>query len=116
MARFVLAQIDDTSVACSLELLYKDTIYGWYGGTDRQYGKHNPSEIMHWRIFEWGAKQGFSIYDFGGAGKPDEEYGVRDFKAKFGGELVDLGRYTCIHAPLRLKLSKVAYRLYQQVL
>ena len=32
-----------------------------------------------------------------GAGKPDEDYGVRDFKAKFGGELLEHGRYLKIH-------------------
>jgi len=31
-----------------------------------------------------------------GAGKPSEKYGVRDFKAKFGGNLVNFGRNTWI--------------------
>jgi len=31
-----------------------------------------------------------------GAGKPDESYGVREFKAKFGGNLVEHGRFEMI--------------------
>jgi len=35
---------------------------------------------------EMGVGNGYRLYDFG-TGRPDVEYGVRDFKAKFGGEL-----------------------------
>jgi lipid II:glycine glycyltransferase (peptidoglycan interpeptide bridge formation enzyme) len=41
-----------------------------------------------------------------GAGKPDEGYGVRDFKAKFGGELVEHGRYLYLCKPMMYKLGK----------
>jgi hypothetical protein len=52
------------------------------------------------------------VYDFGGADKPNEKYGVRDFKAKFRGNLVCYGRNTCVHTPLVLHLSKIGCRLY----
>ncbi len=114
MAKFLLAQVEGQAAACSAELPYKKTIYGWYGGSDRAYSKYLPNEMLIWHILEWGASNGYLIYDFGGAGKPDEEYGVRDFKAKFGGELVNFGRYTCKHAPSLLKLSKSGYSLYKR--
>ena len=116
MAQFLLADVNGQPAACSLELPYKDTIYGWYGGSDRRFSKHYPNELLNWHIMEWGATHGYSAYDFGGAGKPDEKYGVRDFKAKFGGELVQLGRYVYIHAPHRLKLSKLFYDLFRTIL
>jgi lipid II:glycine glycyltransferase (peptidoglycan interpeptide bridge formation enzyme) len=59
---------------------------------------------------------GYRIYDFGGAGRPGEPYGVRDFKAKFGGELVDFGRHSYVHSPGRLKLTNLAYRFYRKIL
>lgn len=111
MIRFSMAQVEDRIVASSIDLVYKDVIYGWYGGVDRDYSSYMPNEVLTWRILEWGSESGYHLYDFGGAGKPDEEYGVRDFKAKFGGELVCYGRNTCIHAPMRLRLSKVVYEL-----
>ncbi len=114
MARFVLALINGAPAACSLELLYKDTVYGWYGGMDRQYGSYYANEIMHWHILKWSAEHGYCLYDFGGAGKPDEEYGVRDFKAKFGGKLVAFGRYSFVHRPTALRLSTLAYRLFRR--
>ena len=55
-----------------------------------------------------GREQGFDLFDFGGAGRPDEHYGPREFKAKFGGELVDFGRDVLVHTPMRLRLSRPA--------
>jgi hypothetical protein len=56
------------------------------------------------------------VFDFGGGGRADEEYGVRDFKAKFGGELVNYGRNVCVHGPVRLALSRAGYRLTRRFL
>ena len=96
------------------ENTYKDVVYGWYGGVDRAYGSYIPNELLTWHILQWGAEHGYRMYDFGGAGEPDEEYGVRDFKAKFGGELVSFGRNTCECAPWLLRLSKLGYRLLRR--
>jgi CelD/BcsL family acetyltransferase involved in cellulose biosynthesis len=116
MVKFLLAWIGTDCVAASVELVFKDTIYGWYSGVDRAYSSYVPNELLMWHILEWGASNGYRLYDFGGAGKPDEDYGVRDFKAKFGGELVCYGRNTCVHAPLRLAASKAGYRIYRRLL
>lgn len=116
MARFSLAYVEGKSVAASVELLYKETVYGWYGGVDRAYSSYMPNELLMWDILRWGAESGYRVYDFGGAGKPDEEYGVRDFKAKFGGELVCFGRNTLVHAPARLRLSEWGYSIYRRLL
>jgi serine/alanine adding enzyme len=113
MIKFSLARLKDSYVACSVDLLYKSTIYGWYGGTDRAFSRHIPGELLLWYLFEWGAKNGYKVYDFGGAGTPDEEYGVRDFKAKFGGKLVCFGRNTYVHSPL-FRLSQRAYAAYRK--
>ena len=113
MVRFTLAYVDQTPVAASVELLYKDIMYGWYGGVDRAYGSYRPNELLTWPILRWGAENGYNVYDFGGAGKPDEEYGVRDFKAKFGGSLVNYGRNTYTHSQTRLELSKLGYAIYR---
>jgi len=116
MVRFTLARVGQDPAAASVKLLYKGVVYGWYGGMDRSYGSYMPNELLTWDILRWGAENGYRLYDFGGAGKPDEEYGVRDFKAKFGGELVSFGRYTCIHFPHRLKLGNLGYHLYRRLL
>jgi CelD/BcsL family acetyltransferase involved in cellulose biosynthesis len=114
MVKFLLARIGDDYAAGSVELIYKDRIYGWYGGMDRAYSNYIPNELLLWHIFQWGAENGYKVYDFGGAGRPDEEYGVRDFKAKFGGELICYGRNTCVHAPRLLWLSERGYHIMRR--
>jgi len=115
MIRFTLAYIEDDPAAVSIELLYKGIMYGWFGGMDRAYRKYNPNEMLMWHLLKWGSENHYNLYDFGGAGKPDEEYGVRDFKAKFGGELVCYGRNICIHQPGLLWISQHGYQIFRNL-
>jgi lipid II:glycine glycyltransferase (peptidoglycan interpeptide bridge formation enzyme) len=114
MIRFTLARVGQTPIACSVELLWKQTIYGWYSGMNRAYGAYTPNELLMWDILRWGHENDYRLYDFGGAGKTDEEYGVRHFKAKFGGELACFGRNTYVHAPRVLRLSEIGYHVYRR--
>lgn len=114
LIRFTIASVDESPVAVSVDLLYKKTMYGWYGGLDRSYNSYLPNELLTWYLLKWGSTNGFHTYDFGGAGRPDEKYGVRDFKAKFGGELVFFGRNFCIHRPLLLEVSNLGYKIFRR--
>jgi predicted N-acyltransferase len=116
MIDFTLAKVNGEAAAVSVELLYKDVVYGWYGGVDRKFGKYVPGEVVMWKVLERSCNQGYQVYDFGGAGKPDEEYGVRDFKAKFGGDLVCFGRNTWTSKPLLLAASELGYSLVRRIL
>ncbi len=109
MARFSAVFLDQDPIAVSIDLVYKDVVYYWYGGMDRAYSKQHPNELLRWHVIQWGIQNGYGVFDFGGAGKPDEKYGVRDFKAKFGGELVCYGRNICQHSPRLLRLSTLGY-------
>jgi serine/alanine adding enzyme len=115
MVQFLLACVEDTPVATSVELMYKDVVYGWYSGMDRSYSSYTPNEMIMWHILRWGCEHGYRIYDFGGAGKPDEDYGVRRFKAKFGGELVNYGRNIFVGSRLFLRVSEFAYEAARRV-
>jgi len=113
MITFWTASAEGQQVACSVELPYKKVVYGWYSGLDRAFAKYTPNEILMWHVLRWSVEHGHTVYDFGGAGRPEEEYGVRTFKAKFGGKLVCYGRNTCVHHPLILQMSRLGYRLYR---
>jgi hypothetical protein len=116
MIRFTLAEIEGIPAAVSVELLYKDVLYGWYGGMDRAFSRHNPNELLMWHLLKWGSENNFSQYDFGGAGTPDKKYGVRDFKAKFGGEMVCYGRNIWISRPIMYTLSKSIYSAARRII
>jgi serine/alanine adding enzyme len=116
MIQFLLGRVQDKYVAASVALLYKDIIYGWYRGFDREYGSYLPNDLMVWHLLKWGAENGYRVFDFGGAGKSGANYGPRQFKAKFGGELVSYGRSVCVHRPMTLKLSELSYQFYRRFL
>ena len=49
-----------------------------------------------------------------GAGKPNESYGVRDFKAKFGGQLVEHGRFLLILNHVLYQIGKIGVSLMKK--
>ena len=92
-------------------LVYKDVIYDWFAGSRPEYNDKYPNDILPWSIIQWGREHGFRIFDFGGAGHPEESYGVRDYKLKFGGSTVNFGRYHYIFRPLVYYPAKYYLRL-----
>lgn len=97
-------------------LLFRNYIYGWYAGSYSKFYKLSPNELLAWKTLEWGHDNGYKTFDYGGAGKPNIPYGVRDFKSKFGGKLVNFGRYEHIHKPLTMNIAKVVFKLKQKLI
>ena len=116
MARFSICYANGVPAAATVDLQYKNVIYGWYNGMDRSLRSYNPNEFLMWDLIKFGAENGYSIFDFGGGGKVNEESGVRDFKLKFRGELIEYGRNICVHAPLRMNLAETTYNLIRKFL
>ena len=98
-------------------LIYKKCIYAFYIGTDsdQYYLRMRPADLLHWEIMSWAKKNGCERYDWLGAGKPNEDYGVRDFKLQYGGELIELGRYERIYKPVLMELGKLGLKLWQKL-
>lgn len=114
MAKFYLAKVGKEETATAVALLYKKCIYLWYLGTKGEFLKINPASLIVWHLVKWGSQNGYEILDFLGAGKPEEPYGVREFKKRFGGDEVSYGRYQKLYSPLLLKISERAYSLYRK--
>lgn len=70
-----------------------------------------PTHLAVHAAIEYGIINGLTYLDFMGAGKADNEYGVRKYKLEFGGELVSWGRYTYVVNPIRFKLGKIGLAL-----
>ena len=97
-------------------ILDKRTIYEWYiAGEDNVHKKVYPSVLATWAAIDYAHKNKIEFFDFMGAGKPNEDYGVREFKSKFGGELVEHGRFIRILEPLLFELGKLGLKIYKNV-
>ncbi|MBI3720831.1 MAG: peptidoglycan bridge formation glycyltransferase FemA/FemB family protein [Sphingobacteriales bacterium] len=82
-------------------------IYEWYiAGKDGVDKNINPSVLATWAPINYALKNGIESFDFLGAGRPEEDYGVRQFKAGFGGEQVAYGRYLRINNPMLYSIGK----------
>lgn len=96
-------------------ILNKNTIYEWFVcGLDEEYKNQYPSVMATYAAIEYANTHGIAKFDFMGAGKPNEAYGVRDFKARFGGEQVEHGRYMHICKPLLYNIGKLGVKLLKK--
>ncbi|MEM9643397.1 MAG: GNAT family N-acetyltransferase [Planctomycetota bacterium] len=104
-----LATHEGQDVAGGISLAFGDRFFAWYGGSTRPKGIV-PFDCLTWDEIRWCTENQFRCYDFGGAGWPDEEYGPRDFKAKFGGELTHYGRYRKVYSPLKMRIAETGFK------
>jgi len=73
--------------------------------------------LVAWHAIGWSSEKGYHIFDFGGAGKPNnkEHEGIRRFKEQFGGQLVNFGRYKKIHSPRKLWLAERGFEVWRRI-
>ena len=87
-------------------------LYEWFVcGLDREIKNVYPSTLATWGAIEYAATNQFTYFDMMGAGKPQESYGVREFKAKFGGELVEHGRFCYVCNSLLYTIGKLGVKV-----
>ena len=111
-ARFILTELEGKIVGGTVcMVLPGKALYEWFAcGIDGVYPHIYPSTYATYLGIKYAAENGCKIFDMMGAGKPDEPYGVRDFKAEFGGELVEHGRFLCVRKPLLYKIGTLGVK------
>ena len=89
------------------------TLYEWYACGDNSKGKYLfPSTMATYGAIRYAATNGHQRFDMMGAGSPgDGGYGVRDFKAQFGGTLVEQGRFLHVYNRPVYALGKLYIKL-----
>lgn len=112
-ARFFLIEYDGEIVGGSVCVcLEGKAMFEWMKcGDDHSHKNIRPSSVATWFGIKHAAENGCKIYDFMGAGKPNEAYGVRDFKAEFGGDLVEHGRFILLCNRVLYGIGKLGLKL-----
>jgi lipid II:glycine glycyltransferase (peptidoglycan interpeptide bridge formation enzyme) len=91
-------------------------IYEWYiGGEDGIHKGVYPSILATWAAIRYATEKHMTTFDFLGAGKPGEEYGVREFKVSFGGDVVNYGRFTRINDRFLYFIGKTGITLLKKL-
>lgn len=113
--KFLGAYYNQDLIGTIVTLCYKDRVIDWYAGSNKENQNKNPNDLLPWRAFIDAKNSGYKIFDFGGAGKPDVAYGVRDYKKKFGGSFIELNRYKKIHKPFLMSIGKLGLNFFQKL-
>ena len=107
----------DNYIGVMIILTYSGVVYDWYAGAHDEYLSLCPNDLLAWHAIGWSSEKGYHIFDFGGAGKPNnkEHEGIRRFKEQFGGQLVNFGRYKKIYSPRKLWLAKKGFDVWRML-
>lgn len=88
-------------------------VYDYYAcALDEAYKELSPSVLLYGITMQQAINDGVKVFDTMGAGKPDIPYGVRDFKLRFGGTLVQEGRFLLLHRPFLYKMGAWAVKFF----
>ena len=109
--KLFVAKFEGKIIGCMMCLAYGDTLFDYYAGAYSTYYQKYPNDLIPWEVFKWGKENNFTKFDFGGAGKPNVPYGVRDYKKKFGGTMVNYGRFEKIHFPILYRIVTWGFNL-----
>lgn len=112
MCRYILIEHEGRIIGGSVCVLWEGKVmYEWYAcGRDDQRRVISPASLTKYAEIQLAERLGIAQLDLMGAGRPDEKYGVRDFKAEFGGEMVEYGRYVYAHCPMVYKIGTMLMR------
>lgn len=112
MCRYILIEHEGRIIGGSVCVLWEGKVmYEWYAcGRDDHRRVISPASLTKYAEIQLAERLGIAQLDLMGAGRPDERYGVRDFKAEFGGEMVEYGRYVYAHCPMVYKIGTMLMR------
>ena len=112
IAKFLLVKHEGRIIGGSMVVADERTVYEWFEcGLNAEYKDQYPSVMATYAGIQLAKESGCKRYDMMGAGEPGVPYGVRDFKAEFGGQLVEHGRFLCVMKPLLYKIGTIAVKI-----
>ena len=117
-AIILLVEYNEKIIGGTVCVVLKDTtVYEWFvcGMDDIDVKTIFPSEVATYAGLKYSTENGCKVFDMMGAGVPDVHYGVRDFKAKFGGQLVEYGRFRYVCNPFLFKLGTFGVKILKKL-
>lgn len=107
IAKFLLVKYEGRVIGGSMVVAEERTVYEWFEcGLNTEYKDQYPSVLATCAGIQLALQSGCKRYDMMGAGEPGVPYGVRDFKAEFGGQLVEHGRFLSVCKPMLYRIGK----------
>lgn len=114
--QYIIVKHNDAVVGGMVCVFDENAAYEWFVcGIDGVYKHIYPSTMATYYAIKFASDKGLKYFDMMGAGSPgDGGYGVREFKMKFGGELVEYGRFKYICNTLLYKIGTLGVKLLKR--
>ena len=107
IAKFLLVKYEGRVIGGSMVVADERTVYEWFEcGLNTEFKDQYPSVLATYAGIQLALQSACKRYDMMGAGEPGVPYGVRDFKAEFGGQLVEHGRFLSVCKPMLYRIGK----------
>jgi len=107
IAKFLLVKYEGRVIGGSMVVADERTVYEWFEcGLNSEFKDQYPSVLATYAGIQLALQSACKRYDMMGAGEPGVPYGVRDFKAEFGGQLVEHGRFLSVCKPMLYRIGK----------
>jgi len=81
--RLLMAEYRGNLIGGVIMLRYDETIFWWNNVTDIRHRSLNPTNLLVWKMIEWGAQNGYRTLDLGRTRKGTAIY---HFKSRWGGQ------------------------------
>ena len=115
IAKFLLVKHEGRIIGGSMVVADERTVYEWFEcRRNSEYKDQYPSVMATYAGIQLAKQSGCKRYDMMGAGEPGVPYGVRDFKAEFGGKLVEQGRFIYVTKPLLYKIGTIVVKILKR--
>jgi hypothetical protein len=115
IAQFLLVKHEGKVIGGSMVVADERTVYEWFEcGLNSEFKDQYPSVLATFAGIQLAHQSGCTRYDMMGAGEPGVPYGVRDFKAEFGGTLVEHGRFLSICKPALYRFGEWGVKRLKQ--
>lgn len=115
IAKFLLVKHEGRVIGGSMVVSDQRTVYEWFEcGLNAECKDQYPSVMATYAGIQLAKESGCARYDMMGAGEPGVPYGVRDFKAEFGGQLVEHGRFLCVCKPMLYRIGQWGVKLLKR--
>ena len=112
VGHFLLIRHEGKIIGGSMVVKSSDAVDEWYEcGMNEADKEQYPSVMATWAGMQYAHEQGCARYDMMGAGVPGVPYGVRDFKAEFGGTQVEHGRWLYVAKPWLYAIGKAGVEI-----
>lgn len=112
LATYLMVRYEGKIIGGSMIVVDGGCVYEWFEcGRDAEYEKQYPSVMATYAGMAYAAEHGIARCDFMGAGVPCVPYGVRDFKERFGGKMVEHGRFLYIAKPILYRIGALGVKI-----